>query len=1491
MMFPFRCDPVEQSFLFRSRRRPGGAALVIVLAFLVLATVLVVAFFGTVTSEYGAAKMTADVEAGRQLAETTAQIVMGQIREATSRPGQAWASQPGMIRTYDNGGRSAAAYALYSASQMVRDLAGATFDPAADLPGATWMADRALWADLNFPVEGRGGSLSFPIIDPRAAGATAGGLPLVEGFSYDSSVVPGSVLPAGRGDGTARLPMPVRWIYVFRDGSLAVPSGGSGNLATFAAPGPVSTTANPIVGRIAFWTDDETCKLNVNTACGGVPWDTPIGSSGLEMLFARYQPAKNEFSRYPGHPASVSLAPALWSFLGMSSPTDTVFPSFTPNWNTTQPMVSGPTLAPAAEAFRDKLFPLIPRNTFGGSAMATKPTPEIRDGLSALAAVDSDRLFASADEILFGPDEISAQRGGNPVGLTADDVRTLGFFLTAQSRAPEVNLFNLPKICLWPLPDASRKSVANANAAAGDTRSAVDRLIAFCSTLAYDNATRTREYAFTRYDATSATNDFAATDSFGTANNQILYTYLETLLGRPLPGFGGSFSVRYGAAGTRQILGGTYDFIRSQINLLDTSHSASDSASAQNVDASFVSRYAYAANVSDSLALGGLSGLTGQVIPASLPAGVKGSGRFPVVSQVALAFIARAANQPPSSGNAMHPWLPSGQAYPTIDLDSDSRASAYDSSRPEKFHTHPGLRFLTLPATSGGTVFNLPNPRYRGPALAEFQTQVEPAFLMSFSLPGAGMPGYRQPFKVRVKGLQNLQVNGVPLFNSYDTQVTTVNPGSQVWQFHVSPAAWPTASAFVGNPVTVGSPSDSGQTLAFAGGAIEIELLNPKDDSVVKIFSLTFPAATFPTPLLPHALPADARALSSGHSFWSAAGTRPAFPPVRAADLPPSSLLTFNASADLSTTPNFPAASVSGYAAAKTRFSGGSALANLILPQWPVADDYRGKLSADTVRSLEVAFGDARLVGSLGTVPRDFFLPHRFYFDTKMRAAHSLRSFQYETQFDPLHGATLQYLTASSALPAVNLPGYGGGWNSSDPDPGNLWDVARGDDVQRLSYNYFVAGTSTKAERWPFAASTTEFDATKFAAYKNSDTSLSGVPDFPTVWSRGGDFTSGLPGLMDGAMLGKVDEGNNRMNYSGQNRGLYPYFNELASTAIVPVGPNLFSPNRQVPSPVVLGSIPSGYHPAFDSSAPRLADVTPWRTLLFAPNPVGQSHEALSEFSPGGGVTLAGKAPDFALLDFFWMPVVEPYAVSEPLSTAGKINMNTQIAPFTHIIRDTALRGAFRSTLVTAVPDKWINFKNAGGAGSGILSDLGGNSASINYANFRYPINADETLKQFQARFAGGDIFRSASEICSLWLYPDRRSVSDAPGPSWNASNSAIKSWWYDNPGTESKSVTGDNLREKPYATLYPLLTTKSNTYTVHFKVQTLQKVPGTAAGQWAEDRDRVTSEYQGSQTIERYVDPMDGKLIDFAVRTAASDPSLSDFYRFRVLTSKRFTP
>ncbi len=117
----------------------------------------------------------------------------------------------------------------------------------------------------------------------------------------------------------------------------------------------------------------------------------------------------------------------------------------------------------------------------------------------------------------------------------------------------------------------------------------------------------------------------------------------------------------------------------------------------------------------------------------------------------------------------------------------------------------------------------------------------------------------------------------------------------------------------------------------------------------------------------------------------------------------------------------------------------------------------------------------------------------------------------------------------------------------------------------------------------------------------------------------------------------------------------------------------------------------------------------------------------------------AQSPPDHLLLDLFNMPVVEPYAISDPFSTAGKINMNTQIVPFTYITRDTGVRAVLRpeQLLVLGVADA-TNYKQQ----------------SSTVATKRSFLDLDETMKGFQQRFASGEIFRSATEICDLWLVP-----------------------------------------------------------------------------------------------------------------------------------------
>jgi hypothetical protein len=117
--------------------------------------------------------------------------------------------------------------------------------------------------------------------------------------------------------------------------------------------------------------------------------------------------------------------------------------------------------------------------------------------------------------------------------------------------------------------------------------------------------------------------------------------------------------------------------------------------------------------------------------------------------------------------------------------------------------------------------------------------------------------------------------------------------------------------------------------------------------------------------------------------------------------------------------------------------------------------------------------------------------------------------------------------------------------------------------------------------------------------------------------------------------------------------------------------------------------------------------------------------------------------------------------------------------------------------------------------------------------------------------------------------------------------------------------LTGDNIRERPYAYIYPRLTTKSNTYTVHYRVQVLKQVAPIRSNaadwmSWNEVSDKISSDQRGSAMIERYIDPGDPTLPDFAGLKDATgntllqgDPRLvlDSYYRYRVINSKIFTP
>jgi uncharacterized protein (TIGR02600 family) len=360
---------------------------------------------------------------------------------------------------------------------------------------------------------------------------------------------------------------------------------------------------------------------------------------------------------------------------------------------------------------------------------------------------------------------------------------------------------------------------------------------------------------------------------------------------------------------------------------------------------------------------------------------------------------------------------------------------------------------------------------------------------------------------------------------------------------------------------------------------------------------------------------------------------------------------------------------------------------------------------------------------------------------------------------------------------------------------------------------------------------------------------------------RPGDWDTGVGTIEDGPYINKPDEANVLL----PNGGYFERGGEFAEE-----DGTSFAPNRQVASAVVFGSLPTGIHPT------KPDQTEPWQTLLFCPNPASRSTKALDEPIPDDHKGF--EAPrDHLLLDLFWMAAVEPYAISEAFSTAGKINMNYQIVPFTYVERSTGIHAALKSVTLGAIsPDDVDSYKNPD---------------SMSPRELRYYVDAEKTLDGFKRRFDRYDLFRSASEICEIFLVPKRNPNRTYSGKAPD-DYEGMTEWWNGSLGSpDAQELTGDNLREEPYGNLYPRLTTKSNTFTMHYRVQGLQKVRGTDPTVWDEKRDRTASDYRGSMTLERYMDPNELEIGEVGVGSGEFGNAWDTHYRIRVIQRKQFTP
>jgi len=1631
-------ESLKPSRLFAENRR--GVALITVLTVMALTTILVLTFFTLATSEHRASNTYSQGLQAQQVAEQAVNLVIAQIREATVREGNlpvAWASQPGAIRIWRHDGEKGEAYKLYSDDLMKTTDWGdflKDFDDA-----ATWSSRPDHFVDLNEPVI-RGEKVYYPVVHPNAAtepqwpkdfGDDADG---VEGFYYNDENGRGGEKLADEGPvgkkaasvakaKNGHVAMPVRWIYQLADGTLGVledsSSGGAGGYRFTAISGNGAPGAkNPMVARFAFWADDETTKLNINTHAGGLAWDIPRAGGDLDLAMGQNQPAQKEWQRYPGHPATTHLLTVL---------------------------------APGVVDIVDDrdamemLFDVVPRVVGGGSESGTHKIntrdPKEMNGLVA----DTEPLFPTLDDVMMRADRSPHQfpdPKGRPIpeDELAEYLERSKFFLTANSRAPETNLFNKPKIAMWPVYNADFKSQKYQT-----HLTAFDRLIHYCASVGKQTGGSypRHEYVFKRQQADSETFDYE-----GIPRNRELYDYLVGMLRKDIPGYGMSFSDKYGDASVAQLATMMFDYIRSTNLHDDTLYQVDFSQAFKTRNTSNHPTYTNPRDGNVENKGFGHKG-HGQVTPIRIQSGsttTKGLGRFFTLSssEVMVASVAafddsllgvydvRPDNsrfpgtnshyprhfQPPGGGPAFAnlPPLPRNRKRGTRISVSVTNVLNSPYSDSEKSNWPQWLKDLEWsalvpaqppgPTVAPGTTVNanviaevdaaldptqwnwqlayldtkyrtavqtnpsegkfnqlkLSDPPEEAMRLKKGERMVQAILTFNLFSPSIGWASINPDMVVEIKkaagsvaGSMSFAAAGPDAsygflgFEQPDWYLK-LNPaakkdGAYVWATNwVKPVQESGARAYGGLlpfTFTFAGRDQHGEKGPNASAGVQTQLWNTQING--KNRNITSPSARSRLTPLDRGYDLIDEALQKVRAIREIGGNPADVAQAYRYDLVTEPFKVVNDTTDVSfsggdvqftfydgdkrvcensfqddgdkrslvqtitlTFPpfRFPAANMSvssgtrGYVNELDDLSSDSAghleMASLTVdpanpwdsplsssamrggtwrntnpqPQTWLGDkdpkglNVRGRMTdaalhwhgpfirpGDIVQSVAVPHGDIRVVASRATItPKEkFFEPHRNY--GKAMMAHSLTNSlgQAMIGYDPKNEK--DYLIVTDLPP--NVPGY----KNVPPYRG--------------------------ASPLPFPGGKTSKQVQLY-----------------------GDFDNGAGLMIDGPYINKPDEGNVHSlrtrftqeveNYWVRRRmegnGQYPYFSapEYAESG----GPAYFSPNRLVSGPGMFGSLPTSLF----SDPPR-----PWQTLLFRPNVVGNGYESHpgAKGMGGDGKPLAKAPPDHLIMDLFWMPVVEPYAISEPLSTGGKVNMNYEIMPFLHIHRDTALRGVFRSEFMVCIPNQWHgSYKHEYGRGQGYHWKDRPNGGNLQGKRLRSVILDEPTLVQFQARFdRGKDLFKSATEICEIHLIPQE--FADRIGQGGGKIGSFTPEVQKETgkvPDMESgkywraHSLVGDNSRERPYTNIHNRLTTKSNTFLVHYRAQVIKQARRDGDGDYAEWRpttDTVQAEYRGSSLVERYVDPND-EMRDFAKDGAGP---IDEFYRFRVVNPRRFAP
>ncbi len=1489
----------------RRRGSRKGVALVMVLTVTALATIMILTFFSLATSENRASATYSRGLQAQQVGEQAVNLVIAQLRKATSDPNVSWASQPGAVRTWSRLGDFHRGYKLYSDDQLEEidenKLVEEDFAEAKN-----WSSRPAEFVDLNEPVI-RGEKVYFPIVDPLARDEPKWPKSIggdsddagVEGFDFNFTsaltVPPGQMQQrVQQVNGLGHLALPVRWIYQLADGTLGVVRGD--RFQAFNG-GKVPTADNQIVARFAYWADDETAKLNLNTHAGGLAWDTPRVGGEADMDMGRYQPAQREWQRYPGHPATTHLSPAL---------------------------------APGVvDIVRDRramelIYGVVPRVVGGGSEAGTRKTSIVdekeRNGLIA----DKNPLFPSVDEYIMAPNR-EPNRFPQADGQTAsaeemqDILERLRFFLTVTSRAPETTLFNTPKISVWPVHNINDE----------DYRTPFDQLIAFCSTIGNGH-----EYYFRRENEDSATHDYDDIQ-----RNRELYQFLDRYTKKPIPGVGEAFSDKYNDEDRLQLLTSIFDYIRST-NLHDDtlyqedwedvfqSDNTNDHRTYTNPRAKNQKR--------EELGQTGVHKGHGQVTPIRISYGgvdTQGYGRFYTLKDAAIVVICCGTGDNTFGGGRVEPQFPGWTVYgqagregeiggfaysniPPLHLDPDTlrnegaRNSWMDNNGPMEYPLWI-KEWLTANGYVDWNARRLARDTEPEP-WNEVKEIIRPAFdpnNWNFNLL------YRLPNYPELDGDGNVALSHQEWWEANRgllkdfSNADRLGDGEKLLQAALVFHLFTPSMGWV--PI---SPDIS----------VQIEM-----DSAINFNNA--PRGRFLSNYDPLG---NALAGSSDRQWWYANRRQTSWHDRHAGGVKPMSYFLSSEDQPGRFTPIDP-----GYAGAEpyNRY-------HWITAPFTVAGDFL-QFNGGNVAFSIYAHGDSnqRSAPRSGVGPElvqrveldfdSFSCPVPLLARGRHGHINDVEHFHHPRPAPELwslgrQGANPFYNLSTESEITGRIHGINA-WNGRlierDGEMGINMDVVRSVGAQhgdlrmtavQRSLSSGASGASGLAWYGPhfnYANSNERMahDLSLTPGWRYAGADGESEPDMqilPGLQYRGkspanmigekstyasaqvqryGDWDNAMGTLVDGPYINKPDEGNThslflrtittepnawdlRRDYGDVPYFVRDYLHEAGS-------PAYFSPNRISNGPGMFGSLPT-----------QAKSNQPWQTLLFRPE-AGSDH-------PG-----AEDPKDHYLMDLFWMPVVEPYAISEPFSTAGRVNLNYQMLPFRHVKRSTAMRGVLRSEFMVLVPTPssspsmyTTSYKHQQGRGRGWHwrdKPFGG---FLQGKRLRAIILEEKTLEQFQEKFDEGEIFKSASEICEIHLIPQQ--VAERMGAS--SSKNQLESYTPTVAQMESGKfwddhlAVGDNARERPYGNIYQRTTTRSNTFKVHFRAQVInqgRRTDPAAYAQFDDELDSVVAEYRGSSIVERYIDPNDRRIPDYA--TATNPPSIGEFYRFRVINPTRFAP